>query len=276
MKIDENTKIIARFCADFSPRTLNIYNPFFQDNNINALYVLFYDQDPAKLISSMRSLRFAGATLAGFKTGSVPPLLDGLDAISQYINKVGCIKNVDGRLIGSTQGGEGLYRTINAAGSIENKELVIVGSGNMTKAFLYFLKSQKSKPKKITLVNRTVEKATVLANEYEIVTEVKSLDELGSTRGDILVNSSHIGGSVEDAVYNKEIVANFKTLVDVTFEKEDTKLITLGKNMGKTVATGWDMFTAQGQISLENILDIKIDFTQLKKYVVKGLTETVK
>ena len=50
MKIDENTKIIGRFHTKPSPRGLNIYNPFFEEAGINAVYLLFYNPDPKILV----------------------------------------------------------------------------------------------------------------------------------------------------------------------------------------------------------------------------------
>jgi shikimate 5-dehydrogenase len=64
-------------------------------------------------------------------------------------------------------------------------------------------------------------------------------------------------------------------VVDVTFEKENTNLVSIAKKLGLFVATGWDMFTYQGQVCLEGILKEKVDFNILKKHVVAGLSVIV-
>lgn len=276
MNIDENTKFIARLHKKQSGRGLNIYNPFFQDNNINAVYELFYDEDPAKLITGIRSLNFAGAIAAGFESNAaLPNSLDGLDDVATFLGRVGYIKNVGGKYIGCNQGGEGLLNTILVKNTLENKEIVIVGAGNITKSLLFNMKKRGFDISKITIVNRTVSNAEELATKLGTNLNIKPLSELDTIKGDILINASDIGGSEEDILYTESIVKEFASVVDVTFERENTNLVDLGNKLNKNVSTGWDMFTHQALVVIDGILGLKIEASKLKPYVVKGLSEVV-
>lgn len=277
MKIDENTKVIGRFHSKVSPRGLNIYNPLFQELGINALFLLFYNPEPKILMDGLRGLNFAGAVTVGFETDSrMKSLVDELDESASNVGKVGFVKNIDGLIKGYYQGGEGMYRTILQTGKINNKKIVIVGAGQVAKSLLYcILKKEKSLPS-VEVFNRTVENAQELQKEFNFVKSAQNLNNLKMTSGNILVNVSHIGGREKDELFSEGIVSRFETVVDVTFETENTKLIKLAKKLKKKYATGWDMFTYQGQVVLETILDCKIPAEVLKKYVINGLSEVVK
>lgn len=276
MQIDENTKYIARLHKKPSPRGLNIYNPFFEEVNLNALYLLFYNENTKPLLDGLRNLDFLGAITAGFESGSdLPNQLDGLDPISKFVGKVGYIKNVNGKLTGYLQSGEGLLRSIQTVTKLDDKDIVIVGAGNVSKTLLYVLSQKGIKPRSITLLNRDVKKSENLASSLDLKISVKPFEEINSVSGDLLVNITDIGGSEVDTVYTSDIVNKFSSISDVTFETENTNLVNLGKQLNKTVSTGWDMFTYQGAVILETLFEKQIDATLLKKHVVNGLSSVV-
>lgn len=160
MQIDENTKYIARLHKKPSPRGLNIYNPFFEDANLNALYILFYNENTRPLLDGLRNLNFLGGITAGFESSSdLPNQLDDQDPISKFVGKVGYIKNVGGKLTGYLQSGEGLLRSIEVGTKVDDKDIVIVGAGNVSKTFLYVISKKEIKPRSITLINRDVQKS---------------------------------------------------------------------------------------------------------------------
>lgn len=277
MKIDENTKIIGRFAAGVSPRGLNIYNPLFEELGINALYILFHNPEPKVLMQGLRDLNLAGAVTVGFETDPrMKDLVDEFDDMSIYLGKVGFVKNINGVVKASYQGGEGMFRTIRQVSSISEKKLVIVGAGHVARSLLHFISKNGETPCEVEIYNRTLQNAESLMAEHNFIKKASVLDELKNSEGDVLVNLSHLGGREKDDLFTKEIVNNFNSVVDVTFENENTNLINLAKLASKRHATGWDMFTYQGQIALETILEQEIPGNILKKHVVLGLSEVVK
>lgn len=69
----------------------------------------------------------------------------------------------------------------------------------------------------------------------------------------------------------RKLLPSLFRLGDVTFEIEEPNIIKLAKALNKTYSTGWDFFTYQGKVFLENVLGEPIDAQELKKYVEKGL-----
>lgn len=276
MEINGSTKIIGRLHTKNSERGLNIYNPYFQNNSFNYIYTLFTNNSIDKLISGVRNLNLAGAITVGFELDpKLPTLLDELSPVSKVINRVGYIVNRDGKLYGSYQGGEALVSAILDKYSLERKEITIVGAGILAKAFLFTLKESGLLSSKVNIVNRSVDNAKEMIKLLDVEADVYGLHELSKVSSDIIINITDIGGSVDDTVYTEDVVNKFECIVDVTFEKENTNLVELGKKSGKVVVTGWDMFTHQGVVALQDITGKDIDPSELKEYVVRGLSTVV-
>ncbi|KKU56993.1 hypothetical protein A3H89_04885 [Candidatus Amesbacteria bacterium RIFCSPLOWO2_02_FULL_48_11] len=273
---DGNTKVIARLHKQLSPRALNIYNPFFEEAGINAVFLLFYNSDPKPLVDGIKNLNFSGAVTVGFETDAdFAKLVDEHDESSRIVNRVGFIKNENGKLKGYYQGGKGQLLSVQSVTSVAGKELVIVGAGNVVKSLLSEISKLANLPKSVIVLNRTISKLEEF-NKYNFVKEVGEIKDISSIRGDVLINATHLGGSVVDNIFTEKVVRNFNAVSDVTFETEDTNLITIARKLKKKNATGWDMFTYQGLVVLETILDIKIDPQILKRHVIAGLSQTVK
>lgn len=275
MIIDENTKIIGRFHTKSSGRGLNIYNPFFEESNLNALYILFYNEDPKTLINGFRSFNLHGAITAGFESNEeLPKLLDDVEDRAKFIGKIGYITNNAGKLVGKAQGGQGMFSTVAQVTDFDNKRISIVGAGNIAKGLLYEINQNHLTPE-VRLFNRDVRKAELLKEKFSFVNKVGTLNAISESDGDVLINLTDLGGSETDNLFTEEIISKFGSVVDVTFEKEDTNLINIAKKLNKKYATGWDMFTNQGLVILEDLFKQKFEFNLLKKYVIKGLSKVV-
>lgn len=276
MVIDENTKLVGRFHPKVSPRSLNIYNPFFQEVGLNAVYLLFTNDDPKVLVDSMRSLNMVGAVNAGFESKEgLLNLFDSLDETSEFLGKVGYISNEDGKIVGHAQGGLGMLKTIKLTGDFEGKKIIIAGAGGVAKGLLFEIEKSGIKCD-VVISNRNVEKANDLKNRFSFVSQVLGFDDINSVSGDVFVNLTHIGGRVTDFSYPEIFLQKFEAIVDVTFEIEETELIKSAKKLNKKYATGWDMFTNQGLVVMEGIFKQDFDFDILKKHVVAGLSQVVK
>lgn len=275
MQINEETKLIARFHKKVSPRSLNIYNPVFQELGINAVYLLFYNEDPTPLMDGFRKLNITGSIAAGFESNPIlPTLLDELDEVAKFVGKVGYVYRKNNKVVGGLQGGAGILRTIKLASSLEGKTISLVGAGNIAKGLLYEIKKEGILCE-VIIYNRTLEKALDLQKNFAFVKGVRTLEELSSATGNVLVNVSDIGGEVEDNFFTEKIINSHGSVVDVTFERENTNLITTARKLSKNIATGWDMFANQGIVCLEQILGQKIPFEIMRKHVEIGLSEKI-
>ena len=271
MQIDKNTRVIARFHTEANGTGLNIYNPYFEQQGINAIYVLFKGKQAQPLVKGLRNLGLTGAITAGFEHDAVlPTLVDELSEAAQLANRIGIISNKNGKLHAHYQGGEGLLSAITEKTDLTGKRVVIVGAGTVAKTLLLAIEQSEHKPSSIHVVNRTLEHAEALLDHFSYIT-VHNLDTLASLEGDVLINTTRIGSINEDTVFTPEIVSKFQTVADVTFGDPNTNLITLARASDLQVVTGWDMFTHQAAVVLRELLDHQADIAMLRQHVEKGL-----
>lgn len=264
MKIDENTKVIARFHPKINNRGLNIYNPYFQAARVNAVYLLFHNENPKVLIDGLKKLNLAGAINAGFENDPrILNLVDELHPISNRIKGVGLIVNRDGKLFGMSQAALGLAESISRLTTYGNKKLVILGAGHVVKGLLIHMEMNKSEPKELEIYNRTLSKAQNLKSEFNFVHRIGGMTDLvNSASGDIFVNATGIGSpwnKGDDFIFPEELINRFKYIVDVTFVPLKSQLIRAAEKLGKNTSPGHRMFLYQGKICLEQILGIKVN-----------------
>lgn len=265
---------MARIHPEVNNRGLTIYNPYFEATKINAVYLLFHNPEPKLLLDGIRKLNINGAIAAGFeKKEGLLNLVDELTPLSQKLRRVGIIINDNGKLIGHYQGGYGLVESIRSKIGIENKKIVIMGAGVVTRGFLWQLLEDGIKLSSVEIYNRTVANAEKVATEFnDLNIKVGKLDELKNSPGDIFINATDIGSpwnDGEDYVFSEEFVKKFKLIADVTFVPLKPQLIEVAEKAGVPNSPGWRMFLYQGQMCLEKILKIKVDLTILGKLIQK-------
>lgn len=273
--INTETKILGRFHTDDNGTGLNIYNPYFRAEGINAVYLLFRNQRPAPLLDGMRSLNVSGAITAGFEhDGRLAELVDEMSEAATLANRVGIVINTAGTIRGHYQGGEGLLSAISEKLSIANKRVVMVGAGTVVKTLLLAISQSGDRPSSIAICNRTVANAATLPDFPNLTITVHPLEHLLNLQGDILINASRIGSSVENNVYTPELVETYEAVADVTFGNPNTELISMAKDKGLTVIDGWDMFTHQAAVVLRECLHHEANISVLRQFVAAGLSET--
>lgn len=273
MNINENTTVIGRFHTTTNPTGLNIYNPYFQELDLNVVYLLFMNASPKPLVEGLRRLQIKGAITAGFEHDLIlPKLADHETPAVSLCNRVGILVNDQGRITAHYQGGEGLLAAILEKQPLINKRVVLIGAGSVAKTFLLALEQQNILCSEIHIYNRTLENAQMLKDRFSLVTKVGSLQELKQSEGDVLINASRIGSDASSELIDASLVKRFQTVADVTFGVENTPLLQHAKEASLTIVSGWDMFTHQASVVLRHILNHKADINKLRRHVRHGLS----
>jgi shikimate 5-dehydrogenase len=269
--INENTKVMARFYPSVNNRGLSIYNPYFQETGVNAVYLLFPNSDPKILIDGMRNLNLAGAIIAGSfeKDPRVPELIDELHPLSDKVKRVGILVNNGGKIWGVYQGAFGLDESIRRLTDYSNKRMVLMGAGTVVRGLLSWMEMNNSKPSGIEIYNRTLDRAEKVAKEFPFVSKVGPLQEMAKqAKGDIFINATNVGSpwnKGDNYVFEKSFVSKFDYVVDVTFVPLKPQLVQVAEKLHKKVSPGHRMFLYQGKYALEKILGIQVDEEILSK-----------
>ena len=221
-----------------------LHNHWLKENNIEAIY------DKKKLnvnelksvISEVRDEKINGINVTVPFKKAVIPFLDELSPEAKDTQSVNTIYLQNGNVVGHNTDIAGFELAIKYAKfDLNNKKIFILGAGGVSPSIIYALK--KMKVSKISLTNRTKEKAESLKNlfkDLEIVEWGERIDF------DMIINATSIGLKNEDSL-NFDYSANGpdKYFYDVIYNPKETLFLKRAKLFGNKTENGKMMFIYQ-------------------------------
>lgn len=180
----------------------------------------------------------------------VIPYMDYIDPKAKEIRAINTIVNKDGKLYGYNTDYFGLKALIvNNGISVENKKVLILGTGGTSKTASVVLKDLNAK--EVIFVSRSKKDNTIT---YE---EVKDLH----SDADILINTSPSGmyPNVDSILVDLDWFSNLSAVIDVVYNPLKTKIVQKALKKGIKAVTGLYMLVAQAVYASSIFLDKKID-----------------
>lgn len=266
--IDDDTQVYAVFgdpvAHSQSPR---LFNRAFQALGINARYV------KARLDSAAR-LRDVLSTL-GIRGGSVTiphkvAALEFVDEPDERVKAIGAVNTVverEGRLHGHNTDVLGAVETIQAAAMRKWKHgaygmrALVLGAGGVARAVAWGLKSEGAR---VTVANRTFEKARALGQELGC--DYLPLDRVIEARAQIVANATSAGMGGTPSVFPKELWKPDMVAFDVVYTPRRTPFLEDARAAGATIADGVEMFLRQAQHQLKHYVDTTIPTEVIKEF----------
>jgi len=256
--------------------------------DINAQYVRFHIR-PNELRSSLRFLRsldFAGANL------TVPHKIAGftqIDKADEFASRVGAVNTIslrDKRLIGSNTDGEGFLRAIRSEFSVDLRDLrvLIIGAGGGTGRAIAW-ECALEDCERLVLVNRTLEKATALAESLRpffsgprVLGPVARLQlvpwEESAIRAqladiDLIVNATPLGMNLSDsAPIPGRLIAPYHMVFDCVYGPSKTALLKAAEQAGARSSNGLSMLLYQGALSFSIWFDREAPIDAMRKALI--------
>ncbi len=189
---------------------------------------------------------------------AVIPLLSELSPAATAIGAVNCVVIKDGKLIGENTDGKGFLQTVQAVRPVTGLEAVVLGAGGAARAIGVELALAGAK--KITIVNRSLERGEELARRIQSTTRVPTTfakwegqyHPAAST--DLLVQATSIGLYPD---LNAEVEVDLTSLkpgaivCDVIPNPPRTRLMRDSQQLGLLALDGLGMLVNQGVIGIE-------------------------
>jgi len=199
------------------------------------------------VVTAMRVMGFRGLTCTIPHKIAVMNYLDKIDPIAQKIGAVNTVVNDNGRLTGYNTDWLGTVIPLEKHGSLKDKKVALIGAGGAARACGYGV---LEKGAKLTIFNRTLEKAKALAAVLSTEVQARSNTSLSDEikEYDIILNATNIGmGTLEgvspipkSSIYRRHIV------FDAVYSPYDTQLLKDANEQGATVIHGTEMLLHQG------------------------------
>ncbi len=221
-----------------------LHNYWLKENNIDAIYdkKRLDENNLNSIISEIKEEKIHGINVTVPYKKAIIPFLDELSPEAKDTQSVNTVYLQNGITIGHNTDIAGFELAIKYAKyDISNKKVFILGAGGVAPSIIYSLK--KMKASKITLSNRTKEKALSLKNLFK---DIEIVDWGKVINFDMIINATSIGLKNEDGL-NFDYSANGpnKFFYDVIYNPRETIFLKRAKLFGNRAENGKMMFIYQ-------------------------------
>lgn len=230
-----------------------IHNAGYEALGINDQFVYVASQVKiehiADFLKGVKTMGIRGVSCTMPHKLIVMEYLDILDETAKTIGAVNTIVNEKGRLKGYNTDWLGVITPLEKLTSLSGKKVAVLGAGGAARAIIYGL---TKKDAKVTIYNRTKEKAEALAMEFgcnvALLTDTKKL-----AASDIIINATSVGMKPHEnqtPIDTKSIQKN-QIVFDAIYTPFETKLLKEAKKHGAKTIPGIEMLLYQGIAQFE-------------------------
>jgi len=238
-----------------------IHNEVFKKLGLNYVYLAFrvISNELEHAVRGLKALGAVGFNVTLPHKVAIIKYLDELSTEARSVGSVNTVVNSDGRLVGYNTDVVGVTNTFKSLGvSLHGTSVVVLGAGGASRAVLHTLASNDSS--RIYVINRTLEKAVELANEFSSKfphTEFKpmslTLSNLKNAleESQILINTTSVGmyPKVNESLIPPELLRNDLIVFDIVYNPVETKLLRDAKSVGAKTIDGVNMLVHQAAAS---------------------------
>lgn len=203
----------------------------------------------ADVVTAMRVMGFRGLTCTVPHKIKVMKYLDKIDPIAQKIGAVNTVVNENGILTGYNTDWLGTVIPLEKHGTLKNKKVALIGAGGAARACGYGVVERGAK---LTIFNRTIEKAEALAHELDHgVGTGRNLSVLHEY--DIILNATTMGMGKNEgkSPVPKSAICEHHLVFDAVYSPFETQLLKDAKEQGATIIHGTEMLLHQGTAQFE-------------------------
>lgn len=212
-------------------------------------------EDVGVAVQTMRRMGIHGLACTIPHKVEVMKYLDKVDETAKKIGAVNTIINKQGKLIGFNTDWMGAVIPLEKITTLPGKKALVLGAGGASRAVIYGLLKRNSK---VTIFNRTREKATELAKEFNCLST--TLDNHNEIKGfDIVINTTSVGMKPlenETPIPVDTILKN-QIIFDIVYIPFETKLLKEAKKEERLLFPGLKCFYIRELPSLSYIPIIK-------------------
>ncbi|MBE6494126.1 MAG: shikimate dehydrogenase [Methanosphaera stadtmanae] len=258
-----------------------MHNNAFNEMNMDYVYTAFHvmPENLKNVITSCKTLNIKGINVTiPYKTDIIQ-YLDEIDSTAENITAVNTISFKNGIAKGYNTDGIGAIKSIESHIKLENKNILVLGSGGASKAITFTLTNENIDS--LIIANRSKDNAINLINNIKNKTSFENItfQEISNTNEiidnvDIIINTTPIGmypnDKVKPAIKTDKINHNH-VVMDIIYNPLDTILLKEAKKNGAKIIHGTEMLINQGIESFKIFTDKTPSFESFEKPLLKKL-----
>ncbi len=233
----------------------SMHNACYKQLGISDRYVYLAARtnvaDVGHVVQTMRVMdNFHGLTCTQPHKVEVMSHLDWVESHALAIGAVNTVVKHEGKLKGYNTDWTGVTRSFEKHGiGLSGKRTLVLGAGGASRAVIYGLKSRGGK---VTIFNRSVDKAKQLAKEFacDVLTEPTSS---AISKFDILFNATPLGMHPyeTESPLPQGLIQAHHVVFDAIYAPKETPFVKEALLTGATVIYGWEMLIHQGYTQFE-------------------------
>lgn len=273
MDVSGKTKIVGIFGYpvehSLSP---NMHNAAFSRLGLDMCYVPFKvaPQDLPAAVNAIRALGMLGVNTTVPHKENVLVLLDEVDKEALFIGAVNTIVNKEGRLKGYNTDGRGFMSSLAEENiSIDNKDVLIIGSGGAARAISYYLSEKASK---LSMFDIDRPKAQKLVEDLsKIRNNVTLLDDITKAgKPDIIINATPLGLKDTDSLpYDTNLINSEMVVCDLIYK--ETPILKKARANGAKTINGSGMLLWQGVLAFELWTGVKPPVDLMREVLLSNI-----
>jgi len=254
----------------------NIHNAAFRHLKLDHSYIAYKISagELAAGIDSLKKIKIAGFNVTIPHKIEIMKFLDDMDTTSKVIGAVNTVSNENGKLKGYNTDMIGFLDPIKKRNlTIKDSQVILLGAGGAARAIITAM--VKEKASKITIVNRTMENATKLAEFAKKIggnVDIVSLQKANKIIADykFIINSTSIGMKNEPSALSTENIGKDSIVYDIVYQPINTDLVKKSKENGATIIYGYEMLLSQAARAFEIWHKIEPPYDAMKKALLGG------
>lgn len=254
MKLSAKTKICLIIgdpvAHSLSPVMHNAgYEALGIDNQFVYLGARVKVKDVGIIVQAMRKMGIHGLTCTIPHKVAVMKFLDKIDETAKKIGAVNTVLNQNGKLIGFNTDWQGAVIPLEKITTLSGKKALVLGAGGAARAVVFGLLKRGAK---VTIFNRTKEKAIELAKEFNCqVSDLNIKSEIKNF--DIIINTTSVGMKPldQETPIPTKFITNKQIIFDIVYVPFETKLLKEAKKRGAKIIYGIEMLLHQGTAQFE-------------------------
>ena len=226
------------------------YQNLFIDNQFIYDKINVKNNELDEFITDLKEINrekkvFIGLTCTMPHKENIIKYLDDIKYEAKIIKAVNTVLINDNKYIGYNTDWYGIERPfIERNINLNNKKVAIIGAGGASRSAIYTFKKNNCK---ITIFNRTLEKAKNLSEEFKcFYSDLNDNDRIKDN--DIIINTTNIGMGelIDKSPIDINLINKNHIIFDCIYKPKETKMIKKAIEEFSIVIYGWEMLLYQG------------------------------
>ncbi|MDY6843131.1 MAG: shikimate dehydrogenase [Thermodesulfobacteriota bacterium] len=259
-----------------------IHNAAFAELDLDFVYLAFLVEDVKSVLTGMRAMEnFRGISITIPHKIEAMKYVDEVAEVDQNIGSINTVINEHGTLVGLGTDGPGALKAMkDAEVTIDDKNILIVGSGGAARAISFTL-AQNTKLQELTIVDINEKILKQLTADLTTSTGVRVKSELLTDyslctmmkHADVIIHCTPVGMYPNENVslIPAELFRPEQVVFDIVYTPLETKLIADAKSRGAQVIYGIDMFINQAVLQFEQFTGVDAPVEVMHRVVMEHL-----